>query len=95
MFIVAKCGFLTRAGRGGMAGEKFRKLEDWAGAAGAEDARMEATEAGAARVAGTRVAGRFLAAWPFNVVIMTFITHKSSKGPWTSAVQGPKLLKYL
>ena len=30
-----------------------------------------------------------------NVVIMTFITGEFSGGPWTSAVQGRKYLKYL
>ena len=33
---------------------------------------------------------RLLAGPPAHAVIMTFITHEFSGGPWTSAVQGPK-----
>jgi hypothetical protein len=32
----------------------------------------------------------FLTGRPFKVVVMTFITHEFSGGPWTKAVQGPK-----
>jgi len=30
----------------------------------------------------------------FNAVITTFITHEFNRGPWTSAVQGPKNINY-
>ena len=39
------------------------------------------------------VAPRFLTGRPSNVVITTFITRNFSRGPWTNAVQGPKLFK--
>jgi len=37
---------------------------------------------------------RFLTGRASNAVITTFITGDFSRGPWTSAVQGPKYLKY-
>jgi len=39
---------------------------------------------------GIRGQARFLTRRPANAVITTFITHHFSRGPWTSAVQGPK-----
>lgn len=38
--------------------------------------------------------GRFLTGWAIKSVMITFITHEFSGGPWTSAVQGPIFLKY-
>ena len=83
MFIFVNGGFLTAAGRGEGAGKKFWKLEVWAEATGAE----------ACGGPVTRGVGRFLAGGSVNVVITTFITHKSNRGHWTSAVQGPKFFK--
>jgi hypothetical protein len=57
--------------------EKHRKLED--------------SSAGRAEATGREVrrdSARFLTGRPVNVVVMTFITHEFSRGPWTSAVQG-------
>ena len=48
------------------------------------DAR--ATKGGTMRPDGAGI----LAGRPFNAVITTFITHEFNRGPWTSAVQGPK-----
>ena len=36
---------------------------------------------------------RFLAGRADKAVVMTFITRNVSRGPWTNAVQGPKLIK--
>jgi len=73
--------FIANA-RAGRAEEKFAKLEVCV-EGGAE----------AAGETGRRVARRFLTGWPGNVVFTTFITHQFSRGPWTSAVQGPKFFK--
>ena len=72
------CFVRGKPGWGGR-GKKYWKLEDSAGG------RAVDSDTG---TGGTR---RFSTGRPAQVVIMTFITHKVSRGPWTKTVQGPNI----
>ena len=79
ILFTAICNFLKRRTRAAWPAKKFWKLEVWA-----------AGRAGVAAEGAAWHRTRFLTGRSFNGVIMTFIMHEFSGGPWTSAVQGPK-----
>ena len=79
ILITAICNFLKRRTQAEWTAKKFWKLEVWAAG------RAVAAAEGAAWRSARFVTGR-----SFNAVVMTFITHEFSGGPWTNAVQGPK-----
>ena len=64
------------------------------GAKATESSRNLKIDPPGGRVWAGRRRTRFLTERRARFVITTFITHEFNRGPWTSAVQGPKFLKY-
>ena len=78
-----------------MGGGKVRETSRFGFSRQKSEARSQITAAQPTVSKILAAARRLGTGQPANVVITTVIMHEFSGGPWTTAVQGPKLLKYL